>query len=64
MERSDEPMRAAEAVKKMNLRHVVVTSVDRDDLKGDYGAAKIWAEISAKFIKYCTVEVLTPDFGA
>ena len=32
-----EPIRTAEAVKKMNLKHVVITSVDRDDLK-DRGA--------------------------
>ena len=52
------------AVKKMNLRHVVITSVDRDDIKHDYGAS-IWAKtIKAirKFNPECTVEVLTPDF--
>ena len=38
-----EPLRVAQAVKKMGLRHVVITSVDRDDLKGDYGAS-IWAD--------------------
>ena len=32
----NEPQRTAEAVLKMGLRHVVITSVDRDDLKGDY----------------------------
>ena len=59
-----EPVRTAMAVKKMALKHVVVTSVDRDDLKGDYGA-KIWAETILQIKKYvpkCTVEVLTPDF--
>ena len=59
-----EPYRTAEAVKKMNLRHVVITSVDRDDLKGDYGAS-IWAETINqvhKNVPGCTVEVLTPDF--
>ena len=59
-----EPMRTALAVKKMQLKHVVITSVDRDDLKGDYGAS-IWAqtinEIHRK-VRDCTVEVLTPDF--
>ena len=59
-----EPIRTALAVKKMQLKHVVVTSVDRDDLKGDYGAS-IWAqtinEIHKK-VPECTVEVLTPDF--
>ena len=59
-----EPFRTAMAVKKMNLRHVVITSVDRDDLKNDYGAS-IWAETSRQIhnhVKNCTVEVLTPDF--
>ena len=59
-----EPVRVAQAVKKMGLRHVVITSVDRDDLKGDYGAA-IWAETitqTKKVNEKCTVEVLTPDF--
>ena len=59
-----EPFRTAMAVKKMALKHVVITSVDRDDLKGDYGA-KIWAETILQIKKYvpkCTVEVLTPDF--
>ena len=59
-----EPTRTALAVKKMHLKHVVITSVDRDDLKGDYGSS-IWAktinEIHRK-VPGCTVEVLTPDF--
>ena len=59
-----EPTRTALAVEKMQLKHVVITSVDRDDLKGDYGAS-IWAqtinEIHRK-VPGCTVEVLTPDF--
>jgi len=59
-----EPFRTAMAVKKMNLRHVVITSVDRDDLKGDFGA-RIWAETIRQIhrnVPGCTVEVLTPDF--
>ena len=59
-----EPYRTAMAVKKMNLKHVVITSVDRDDLKGDYGAS-IWSETIHqihKHVKGCSVEVLTPDF--
>ena len=59
-----EPTRTALAVKKMQLKHVVITSVDRDDLKGDYGAS-IWAQTINeihKRIPGCTVEVLTPDF--
>lgn len=61
---SMEPVRTAIAVKKMNLRHVVITSVDRDDIKKDYGAT-IWAETIKQIHRYvpeCTVEVLTPDF--
>ena len=59
-----EPFRTAMAVKKMNLKHVVITSVDRDDLKGDFGA-RIWADTIKQIHKHvpkCTVEVLTPDF--
>lgn len=59
-----EPKRTAEAVKAMQLRHVVITSVDRDDLKGDYGAA-VWADTIKEVRKsapQCTIEVLTPDF--
>ncbi len=59
-----EPLRVAHAVKKMSLRHVVITSVDRDDLKGDYGAS-IWAQTITQIRKMnpqCTIEVLTPDF--
>ena len=59
-----EPYRTAMAVKKMKLRHVVITSVDRDDLKGDFGAA-IWADTIEQIhchVPDCTVEVLTPDF--
>ncbi len=59
-----EPTRTAMAVKKMNLRHVVITSVDRDDLKDDFGA-EMWAETIRQIHQHapnCTVEVLTPDF--
>ena len=59
-----EPIRTALAVKKMNLRHVVITSVDRDDIKEDYGST-IWAETIKQIhhhVPGCTVEVLTPDF--
>ena len=61
---NDEPTRVADLVKKLNLRHVVITSVDRDDLKGDYGA-RIWYETVSKIkekVPKCTVEILTPDF--
>ena len=59
-----EPVRTATAIQKMNLRHVVITSVDRDDIKEDFGA-KIWAETIRQVhhhVPECTVEVLTPDF--
>ncbi|HCN23852.1 MAG TPA: lipoyl synthase [Candidatus Marinimicrobia bacterium] len=59
-----EPFRTAMAVKKMDLRHIVITSVDRDDIKDDYGAT-IWAETIEQIhtqVPKCTVEVLTPDF--
>ena len=59
-----EPFRTAMAVKKMGLRHIVVTSVDRDDLRDDYGAT-IWAETIRQIHEHvpdCTEEVLTPDF--
>ena len=59
-----EPYRTAIAVKKMDLRHVVITSVDRDDIKDDYGAS-IWADTIDQIhhhVPNCSVEVLTPDF--
>ena len=59
-----EPYRTAMAVKKMDLKHVVITSVDRDDLRNDYGAS-IWAETIDQIhyhVPNCNVEVLTPDF--
>ena len=59
-----EPYRVAQAVQKMQLRHVVITSVDRDDLKNDYGST-IWAQTintTRKLNPKCTIEVLTPDF--
>ena len=61
-----EPYRVAQAVKRMNLRHVVITSVDRDDMKNDYGST-IWAQTilqTRKINPKCTIEVLTPDFKA
>lgn len=58
-----EPGRVAQAVKKLDLRHVVITSVDRDDLD-DGGAGHIAQTIRA--VRHqnpgTTVEVLTPDF--
>ncbi|MGA0600438.1 lipoyl synthase [Caulobacter sp. KR2-114] len=58
-----EPARVAEAVAKMGLKHVVITSVDRDDL-ADGGAAHFAAVVRAirAAAPATTVEILTPDF--
>jgi lipoic acid synthetase len=59
----DEPRRVAEAVAKLGLGHVVITSVDRDDL-ADGGAAHFAAVITSirEHTPSTTIEVLTPDF--
>jgi lipoic acid synthetase len=58
-----EPARIAESVKKMNLKHCVITSVDRDDLED--GGAAIWAA-TIRAVKELspatTIETLVPDF--
>jgi len=58
-----EPARVAESVRLLKLKHVVLTSVDRDDL--DDGGAEIWA-LTVKEIKKVnpntTIETLIPDF--
>jgi lipoic acid synthetase len=61
----DEPQRVAEAVKRMRLKHVVVTAVARDDLK-DGGAEHFARTIRAirEVGSEITIEVLTPDFHA
>src|SRR5919197_3393972 len=58
-----EPLRLAQTAAQMGLEHVVVTSVDRDDLD-DRGAAHYAATIRAlkRKLPHATVEVLTPDF--
>lgn len=59
-----EPIKVAQSIKQMNLRHAVITSVDRDDLP-DFGAQH-WVEtIEAirRFAPGVTVEVLIPDFN-
>ncbi|WP_198524642.1 lipoyl synthase [Paenibacillus phocaensis] len=58
-----EPQRVAEAAEQMNLRHCVVTSVARDDLK-DGGASIFAGTIQAirERLPLCSVEVLIPDF--
>jgi lipoic acid synthetase len=59
----EEPQRIADAVAKLGLSHVVVTSVDRDDFSD--GGARHFAEVICA-IRACTpwttIEVLTPDF--
>jgi lipoyl synthase len=58
-----EPVKIAEAVKKLNLKHVVITSVDRDDLE-DGGSEHFYETINQTRIQNpnTTIEVLTPDF--
>jgi len=60
---NDEPRRTAEAVLNMKLKHVVITSVNRDELKD--GGSTLWAE-TIRAVKNLnpktTVEILTPDF--
>lgn len=59
----EEPLRVAQAVAAMGLNHVVLTSVDRDDLED--GGAGIFAETIRQIRRLrpgCAVEVLTPDF--
>ena len=59
----DEPRRVAEVLAEVNLKHVVITSVDRDDLPD--GGAEIWAETIRQVHALCpdtSVEVLVGDF--
>ena len=58
-----EPQKIAKATKELNLKHVVITSVDRDDLAD--GGANHFANVileTKKINKNTTIEVLTPDF--
>ena len=58
-----EPANVANAVAKLGLAHVVITSVDRDDL--DDGGARHFAEVIGSIRSQCpgtTIEILTPDF--
>jgi lipoyl synthase len=59
----DEPRRLADAVERIGLRHIVITSVTRDDLPD--GGAGIFAETIRQLrerVPGCGIEVLTPDF--
>jgi len=60
---TDEPQKVAEAAKKMNLKHIVITSVARDDL-ADGGAEHFKQTIQAvrRLNSGCSIEVLVPDF--
>ncbi len=62
---ADEPQRVAEAVKRMKLKHVVITAVARDDMK-DGGAQHFAETIEAVRAAQpeIVIEVLTPDFHA
>ena len=58
-----EPLKVARSVKLMNVKHAVITSVDRDDLKD--GGASIWVETITAIRKQnpqTTMETLIPDF--
>lgn len=62
---ADEPQRVAEAIKRMRLKHVVITAVARDDMKD--GGAKHFAETieaARAAMPELVIEVLTPDFHA
>lgn len=59
----DEPRRVAEMIEQLQLRHVVITSVDRDDLPD--GGARIFGWLIDDIhdrLPECSIEVLTPDF--
>ena len=59
----NEPSRVAHTIAQLKLRHVVITSVDRDDLSD--GGASIWAETVRRVRDACpttTIEILVPDF--
>ena len=58
-----EPLKIAQATKELDLKHVVITSVDRDDLED--GGAEHFSKVilkTRKINKKTTIEVLTPDF--
>ncbi len=59
----DEPRRVAESVRKLGLKHAVITSVNRDDQKN--GGAEVFATVIREIrnlVPGCKVEVLVPDF--
>jgi lipoic acid synthetase len=61
----EEPARLAESIKTMGLKHCVITSVDRDDLRD--GGSSFWADTIKKIKEVnplITIETLIPDFDA
>ena len=59
-----EPEKVAKSIQIMKIKHAVLTSVDRDDLKDDMGS-KLWVETIKKVREYnpgITIEALIPDF--
>jgi len=59
----DEPRRVVNSIRKLNLKHAVITSVNRDELKN--GGAEIFTEIvrlTKSELPDCTIELLIPDF--
>jgi lipoic acid synthetase len=59
----DEPRRVVDSIKQLKLRHAVITSVNRDELKN--GGAEIFAEVvrlTRNELPGCTIEILIPDF--
>jgi lipoyl synthase len=59
----EEPIRVAEAVEELELKHVVITSVNRDELKD--GGASVFSETVRSIrekVPDCTIEILIPDF--
>ncbi len=60
----EEPEKVAKSIQIMKIKHAVLTSVDRDDLKDDMGS-KLWVETIKKVREYnpgITIEALIPDF--
>jgi lipoyl synthase len=60
---SEEPVKIAQTIKEMNLKHCVLTSVDRDDLPD--GGANHWAKtirLTKRMNPHTSLEVLIPDF--
>ncbi|MGD8306423.1 MAG: lipoyl synthase [Ignavibacteria bacterium] len=59
----DEPRRVVDSIKELNLKHAVITSVNRDELEN--GGAEIFTEIvrlTKEELTECTIEILIPDF--